>query len=87
MSGPNYPDPRGTPTMNTDTDVMPPEQEKGRSWFWPAFIMLQAIQYLVSRLTGWPWWVLSAPVAAAAVVVVVYLWAKNRRREAEAAAG
>ena len=82
MNTRNYPD-----SMRTDTDPLASRQETGRSWFWPVFFALQAIQFFVSRLTGWPWWVLSAPVVVIAGLGAAYYWAKNRRREAEAAAG
>lgn len=84
MSARTRPDTAGYPEpVSTNADTEAPARRTAKSWFWPAFIMLQVIQYLVSRLTGWPWWVLSAPVAAIAVVVIAYAWAKNRRREAQ----
>ncbi|WP_419837361.1 hypothetical protein [Candidatus Poriferisodalis sp.] len=48
----------------------------GNDWF--GYVVMAMIWRAVLWLTGWPWWVLSAPAAVIAGCILMYAWAKRR---------
>ena len=81
MSGENY-----TEAMTTDVETPVPPQERSDPWVWAGVLSAVATGNLMRWLTDWSWWAYGAPSVGIAAVAVAYHWAKNRRREAEAAA-